>query len=96
MRQARPAEATREFVRILQLHARSTPEVIAAALERAAALHCWSADGVEQCVRQALAPPPPSAALDLAAAPGLAALGQVRIPLPDLDRFKQLLTEVPA
>lgn len=96
LREARPADATREFVRILQLHARYAPEVIAAALERAAALPCWSADGVEQCIHQALAPPVPAGAMDLAAAPGLAALGAVRIPLPDLDRFNQLLAEVPA
>ena len=96
LRQARPADATREFVRILQLHARYAPAAIAAALERAAALRCWSADGVEQCVHQTLALPSPTATLDLAAEPGLAALGQVRIPLPELDRFNQLLTEVPA
>jgi hypothetical protein len=94
LREARPADATREFVRILQLHARYAPDVIAAALERAAALGCWSADGVEQCIHQALAPTVSAGAIDLAAAPGLAALGAVRIPLPDLGRFNQLLTEV--
>ena len=96
LRQARPAEATREFVRILQLHVRFAPEAIAAALTQACALHCWSADGVEQCLHQALAPAVPASTLDLTAEPGLAALDQVRIPLPDLDRFNQLLPEVPA
>ena len=96
LRRSRPEEATREFVRILQLHARHAPEPIAAALAQACADHCWSADGVEQYLLQALAPTAPPAALDLAAVPGLAALAQVHIPLPDLDRFNQLLTEVPA
>ena len=48
LRQARPEGATREFVRILQLHARYAPDALAAALEQALALSCWSADGVEQ------------------------------------------------
>lgn len=96
LRQARPEEATREFVRILQLHARYASDVIATALTQACALHCWSADGVEQCIRQALVPTVPASPLDLTAEPGLTALGQIRIPLPDLDRFNQLLPEVPA
>lgn len=95
LRQELPEGATREFVRILQLHTRYDGAAIAAALERALALCCWSADGVEQCLRQALAPGVAAPALDLAAAPGLAPLAAVQIPLPDLMAFNRLLTEVP-
>jgi len=94
LRHARPESATREFVRVLQLHARYDQAAIAGALEGALALGCWSADGVEQCLRQAAAPGVPPARLDLAAAPGLAPLVAVQIPLPDLAAFNRLLTEV--
>ncbi|HEU5330802.1 MAG TPA: IS21 family transposase [Thermomicrobiales bacterium] len=96
LRQARPETATREFVGILQLHARYDAAAIAAALERAYALQCWSADGVEQCLRQARPPGAPVPALDLAGVPGLAPLAAIQIPLPDLAAFNQLLPEVPA
>ena len=96
LRQARPDDATREFVRILQLHARFEGATVVAALTRALALACWSAEGVEQCAHQALAPAVPTGTLDLAAAPGLAALDRVDIALPDLERFNLLLPEVPA
>ncbi len=87
LKTARPEDATREFVRVLQLHAHYLPEVLAAALERALALSCWSADGVEQLVRQSLEPHA------LAEPHGTAApsrLDEVRIPLPDLSRFERL------
>jgi transposase len=93
LRQARPDGATREFVRILQLHVRYEADVVATALGRAFALSCWSADGVEQLARQVLAPPisPPSDSTPPAA---LTHLPQVSIPLPDLRRFDVLLQEV--
>jgi transposase len=93
LRAARSDGATREFVRILQLHTRFPAETIATALERALALRCWSADGVEQLVRQEVAPSHASTAMDPAV---LARLPEVDIPLPDLHCFDQLLSEVPA
>ena len=95
LRQARPADATREFVRILQLHARYRPEAIAAALEQALALACWSADAVEILIRQAADPATVVSALDLTAVPRLAPLAAVTIPLPDLHAFDQLLSPTP-
>jgi len=96
LRQARPAGATREFVRILQLHARYAPEALTTALERALALRCWSADSVEQLVRQAQQPDAPATTVDLAAAPALVHLANVVIPLPDLASYAPLLAEVQA
>jgi transposase len=93
LRAARPDGATREFVRILQLHTHFPADRIATALERALCLHCWSADGVEQLVRQDTAPSPPSAPWGHDV---LAHLPQIDIPVPDLHRFDQLLGEVPA
>lgn len=96
-RGARPEGATREFVRVLQLHARYPQEVLAAAVAQALATRCFSADGVEQFCRQATglaevgAPPAP---IDLAATPMLTRLAQVRVPLPDLHRFDRLLVPV--
>jgi hypothetical protein len=93
IRAERPEGATREFVRILQLHARFPTEVIASALERALVIRCWSADGVEQLVRQELAPAPPGAPIDAAV---LARFPTIEIPAPDLHCFDQLLREVQA
>jgi transposase len=92
LRQARPVDATREFVRILQLHARYDAATIAPALEHALTLRCWSADGVEQCAIQLRLPAVPTVAVDLAVVP---ALTRIAIPLPDLRRFAALLPEVP-
>ncbi len=102
LRQARPEGATREFVRILQLHTRHAPTVVAAALERALALGCWSADGVAQLVYQeggsggsgndqgqGRTRPLPTT-VDLAASATLAPLARVCIPLPDPHRFDRL------
>jgi transposase len=94
LRRQRPEGATREFVRVLQLHARYPQDVLAGALERALATTCFSADGVEQLVRQAVGPPAALAAappIDLAAVPALARLTQVEVPLPDLGAFNRLL-----
>lgn len=95
LRQARPQEARREFVRILQLHARYTPAALTAALERAYGLCCWSADGVEQLVHQQLGVALPATRVDLAAVggPALTRLAQVQIPLPDPHRFDRLCAE---
>lgn len=91
LRKERPQDATREFVRVLQLHARYTPEVLAGALERAYALGCWSADGVEQLAHQALEPPTSAQSGDVSE---LAHLTEIQIPLPDLGGFARLLAEV--
>jgi transposase len=91
LRAGRTEGATREFVRILQLHTRFPSEVLAAALERALALACWSADAVEQLAHQASQPGRPVVSLD---ATLLQRLPEVAIPLPDLQRFDQLLGAV--
>jgi len=90
---AQPERATREFVRILQLHVRYDETILVQALEQAVGLGCWSADGVEYLARQISMPgwatlpaPPPTASDDH--------LGQVVIPLPDLARFDALLRGV--
>ena len=94
LRRQRPEGATREFVRVLQLHARYPQDALAGALERALATSCFSADGVEHLVRQAVAPPAApagAASVDLAALPGLVHLARVEVPLPDLRAFNRLL-----
>jgi transposase len=93
LRRARPESATREFVHILQLHARYEPTAIAAALGRALALGCWSADGVAYCLVDVTVPAVVPGTLDLAADVRLAPLAAVQIPLPDLRAFDQLLRE---
>jgi len=93
LRRARPESATREFVRILQLHARHEPAAIAAALEWALALGCWSADGVAYCLADTTIPAVAPDTFDLAADTRLAPLAVVQIPLPDLRAFNQLLWE---
>jgi len=91
LRQARPDGATREFVRILQLHARYCPEAIAVALDQALRLTCWSADAVEILIRQAGDPATVASTLDLTVLPRLAPLAAMTIPLPDLHAFDRLL-----
>jgi hypothetical protein len=73
---------------------RYTPEVMAAALERAYGLCCWSADGVEQLVHQEGSVPVLTTTIDLEALPTLTRLAQVQIPLPDPHRFDRLWEEV--
>jgi hypothetical protein len=51
------SQATREFVRVLQLHEDYPEQVIAQALEEALAGHCYSADGVKQLVLRLIEPP---------------------------------------
>jgi len=80
-------------VRILQLHARHEPAAIAAALERALALRCWSADGVAYCLAEPTASALLPTRVDLTATVGLRSLAAVQIPLPDLAAFNRLLTE---
>lgn len=93
LKQERPQDATREFVRVLQLHARYTPEVLAGALERACILRCWSADGVEQLAHQALEPVLTTPA-EFVEESEPAHLTEIQIPLPDLGGFDRLLVEV--
>jgi hypothetical protein len=94
LRERRADGATREFVRILQLHARYPQAVLVVALERALATHCCSADGVEQLARQATTPAAAHAAtspVELAAVPSLTRLAHVAVPPPDLRQFNRLL-----
>jgi len=93
LRQARPESATREFVRILQLHAHHEPAAITAALERALTLRCWSADGVAYFLAESTAPALRPTQVDLTATVGLRSLAAVQIPLPDLAAFNRLLAE---
>ncbi len=93
LRQARPETATREFVRMLQLHVRHDEAAIAAALAYALARECWSADGVEQYLYQCATPETAATFVNLTANPRLAPLAAVQIPLPDLTAFDQLLGE---
>jgi len=67
---------------------------VAAALERAHALRCWSAEGVEQLVHQERDTPLATTTVDLAAVPALAHLAHVQIPLPDPHGFDRLLEAV--
>ncbi len=90
LRVARPTEATRTFIRVLQLGPRHGEAALAAALDQALALGCWQADGVEHLLRQAQEPAIPTTRLDLATAPALAPLAAVQIPLPDLAAFASL------
>lgn len=53
-------QATREFVRILQLHQDYPEAIIAQALEEALSGHCYSADGVKQLVLRLTEPPTPT------------------------------------
>lgn len=98
LRRARPADATRQFVRVRHLRAQCTPDQIVAALDQALVSPCWAADGVAQLLRQALGPPPPPSILDLAAAPGVAPLARGQLPLPAREQFSRLLAreEVPS
>lgn len=91
LRTARPAEATRTFIRILQLGGRYAEADLAAALDRAVLLGCWSADGVEHLLLQAREQAAPCGRVDLSA-PTLASLAAVTIPLPDLAAFTPLAT----
>jgi len=95
LREARPQEAQREFVRVLQLHVRYPTATLAAALERAHRLRCWSAAGVEQLVHQESDTPPPVTTVDLNALPTLSRLAQIQIALPDPHRFDALFEETP-
>lgn len=84
---ADPDQATRTFVRILQLGLRYGEEPLAAALEAALARSCWQADEVELLLRQAHEPVIPSSVVDLRATPTLAG---VTIAPPDLRVFAAL------
>lgn len=90
LRVAQPVEATHTFIRILQLGVRHGEAALAEALDQALTLGCWQAAGVELLLRQAQEPALPATRLDLAAAPALAPLAAVAIPLPDLAIFAAL------
>jgi hypothetical protein len=79
----------------LQLHVRYEVAAVTAALERALALRCWSADGVAYCLAQATEPATLPMTLDLTTQSRFAPLAAVQIPLPDLTAFNQLLVEEP-
>ncbi len=90
LRVAQPTEATRTFIRILQVGLRQGEAALAVALAQALALGCWQADGVELLLRQAQEPVVPATRLDLSAVPALAPLAAVTIPVPDLEAFAAL------
>jgi hypothetical protein len=79
-------QATREFVRILRLHADYAEGLIAQALDQALAGHCYTSDGVRQLVLRLAEPVQPAARLD--PAPHLDVLP---VTWPDLRQFDRLL-----
>ena len=87
LQDADPEQATRTFLRILQLGLRHGEEALAMALEAALARACWQADGVEVLLRQAQEPVVPATPVDLQTTPALAA---VVIAPPDLRVFAAL------
>jgi transposase len=93
LQQARPERATREFVRVLQLHTRYPAAVLARVLEQAITLGCWSADGVEYLAHQTTLPAQDTASPPPSAVPA-GFLPEVVIPLPDIARFNALLQGV--
>ena len=93
LQQARPERATREFVRILQLHTRYPGALLAAALGQALTLGCWSADGVEYLAHQASLPEENVPAAHTSTAL-LGHLPEIPIPLPNLAGFDALLQGV--
>jgi hypothetical protein len=82
------AQATREFVRILRLHADYADALIAQALEQALAVHCYSADGVKQLLLRLVEPGPPPP-LDPKT---LAHLALGPVVWPDVAQFDRLLS----
>jgi hypothetical protein len=90
LRERLPAhQATREFVRILRLHADYPEALIAQALEQALAGYCYTADGVKQLALHLAEPPRPVVVLDLAEAPHLDA---VQVAWPEVRQFDRLLS----
>ena len=85
------SQATREFVRILQLHEDHAEGLMAQALEEALAAHCYSADGVKQIVRRLSEPTHVPAALTQEQLP---LLDVSPVQWPDLRQFDRLLTTV--
>jgi hypothetical protein len=75
----------------LQLGQHASEASLAAALAQALAVGCWSAEGVEQLLRQAQVPVAPQTQVDLLGRPNLAPLAQIEIPLPDLRVFAALV-----
>jgi transposase len=82
-------QATREFVRILQLHADYAEALIAQALEQALAGHCYTADGVQQLVLRLAEPAQPRTPLDLAEWPHLDGM---QVVWPEVGQFDRLLS----
>jgi len=83
---------TREFIRVLKLHASYSAKLIEQAVQPALAFHCPHADGVELCLRQLIHPEPTFAELDLTAHPALVGIGSQAI---DVSQYEQLLVGVP-
>ncbi len=82
------SKGTAEFVRVLQLHRHYAPDLIQQAVEQALQYRAYSAEAVRSLVLQLAQPVPVLSPLDLSAKPELTA---VRVPVPDLSHFDQLL-----
>ena len=77
-----------EFVRVLKLHQKHSPERVEQAIEQALAYGCTHADGVELCLQQLLNPDKPVSSLTWDEQPAWARIGEQR---PDLGCYEQLL-----
>jgi hypothetical protein len=84
-------QATREFIRILQLHQDYAEREVAQALEEALEHHCYTADGVKQLLQRLREPSQPPAPLDVSPWPQL---GMAPVTWPALTRFDALLAHL--
>jgi transposase len=85
------SQATREFVRILRLHEEQAEALIAQALEKALAAHCYSADGVKQIAKRLSEPSRTPAPLSAELLP-VADVAPVQ--WPEVAQFDRLLATV--
>jgi hypothetical protein len=89
--QNRSGQPTREFVRVLKLHADHPAEMVAQAVEQSLHYGCVHADGVELCLRQLSNPAATIPSLNLAELPSWAVVGEQ---VPNLNCYDQLLERV--
>jgi hypothetical protein len=83
-------QATREFIRILQLHQTACEKVIAQALEEALQSHCYTAEGVKQLVQRLQHPAQPPPPLDVSQLPQWQL---APVEWPSLARYDTLLSQ---
>jgi hypothetical protein len=81
------AQATREFVQILRLHADHPEPIIAQALEQALVWHCYTAAGVKQLVLRLVEPAQPTSQLELPFV-----LNTPPVNWPEMEQFNRLLS----